>query len=151
MSIHAQYRLKIAAGGMVLALSGAGFAIGGWTYGIGKISQMGPGFLPFALGMLLLALGLAEMSRAWLATQVAASGRIDWRATLAILGSLLAFGSTVGWLGFDPAVFLTAFVASRAERQTALRRSLWLAAVLTVIADLLFLRALAMPLQVFGS
>jgi len=79
------------AGGLMLLL-GLGVALKGSTYRAGTLMHMGPGFLPTALGILLVLLGIAMLSISrvpfdWVVKLLAAAGLILF--VRGILGSLL--------------------------------------------------------------
>ncbi|MFS8115361.1 tripartite tricarboxylate transporter TctB family protein [Rhizobium jaguaris] len=46
------------AGGLLMMVVGSAFSYFGWAYDVGTLSQMGPGFMPVALGGILVLLGL---------------------------------------------------------------------------------------------
>lgn len=53
--------------GLIFAALGAAFAIGALGYELGSLLEMGPGYLPLALGLVLAGLGLATVVKAYVA------------------------------------------------------------------------------------
>ena len=47
------------AAGLIYVLAGAGFSLGALNYKIGEAARMGPGWFPFWVGILLIAVGFA--------------------------------------------------------------------------------------------
>jgi hypothetical protein len=57
-------------GAAVLVLVGAGFALGGASYGVlNEEGRIGTGFLPFVSGLLMVVFGIAVAVETWLATR----------------------------------------------------------------------------------
>jgi hypothetical protein len=55
---------KDMAAGLIYVAAGAGFGLGAFNYKLGDAARMGPGWFPFWVGMLLIAVGLATMATA---------------------------------------------------------------------------------------
>jgi hypothetical protein len=53
--------------GLIFAGLGAAFAIGALRYELGSLLEMGPGYLPLVLGLVLAGLGLATVAKAYVA------------------------------------------------------------------------------------
>lgn len=121
------------------------------TLPLGSARQMGPGYFPFAVGFILLALGLIIGGQALqLRTPEAIGQIVSLRAMLAILAAPVVFGLTVRSLGFVPAIILTALVATLGSNRANLARSLLLAAALTAFCVLVFSIGVGTNLPLFG-
>ena len=82
------------AGGLMILL-GLGAALEGQNYNIGTMRQMGPGFMPVALGVVLVLIGItiAGASLAGVADdgESALPAQPDWRGWLCIIAGPLLF------------------------------------------------------------
>jgi uncharacterized membrane protein len=143
------YRDLIA--GIVLASFGlfvALHAIGHYT--VGEASRMGPGYFPAALGWILVVLGLVIALLAFRHTvQVLHPPPVSWRALIAVPAAILVFSLLVERLGLVPATVALTGVAVLAEKPFNPRRTILLAAGLSLISWLIFTVALGMTLPAF--
>jgi putative tricarboxylic transport membrane protein len=137
--------------GALMILFGAITAHDGTTYPIGTLRQMGPGFFPVSLGILLILLGLIIA-----ATAMNAAGEdrspVDLRAQLRgwlciIAGPVLfiVLGQIGGLL---PAAFSCVFVSALGDRDNGIKNSAVLAAGITVFGILLFSYLLKIPMPI---
>lgn len=126
-------------------LLGGYVAWGGWGYSIGTLSNIGPGFFPFALGSILVLCGLGVGAQAL--REVDAAVSMSLRPYLAIPGAIILFALTINRLGVIPAVVLTTAVASLADRSSTVRGTLLLVAGLVVLVYVVFVMILRIPLD----
>lgn len=122
----------------------------GSNYPIGSLRQMGPGYFPIALGVLLIFLGglIAATATAGNDAEEAALPHAEWRGWAGILGGPILFillGRTTGML---PATFACVFVAALGDRETTLKGALILATGVTVFGVILFHSLLKLPMPV---
>lgn len=126
--------------GLMFAAVGGAFAWGAREYEIGEAARMGPGYFPFALGILLAILGMVIMFQAFTSGPPGGDriGTFAWRPMIFILGANLAFGALLAGV---PALGLPAFglviatyamvvIASYARPGANLKESLILASIL---------------------
>src|SRR5260221_10212037 len=80
-------------GGALVILLGTGAVAIGRTYEIGKLSRMGPGFFPVALGCILVLAGAAIAVTATLPHESSEEETLppEWRGWFCIIASLIAF------------------------------------------------------------
>jgi hypothetical protein len=116
---------------------------------IGTAFRMGPGYAPLALSVVLVLLGAIILLSAFKGAHEA-MGPIAWRGLAFILPAPILFGLTVRPLGFVPAVFLAALLASFAAPRMRPLGALLLALGVTVFATLVFSYALGLPFRRFG-
>ncbi len=141
------------AGGLMI-LFGLGAALKGSTYGLGTLMQMGPGFMPTALGVILVLIGIAIAIPA--ASMAPGEGedilpaQREWWGWLCILMSPVAFIALGTYGGMAPAIFACVFVAALGDRQTNLKSAAILAAVVTVFGVMLFHYLLRIPMPLFA-
>jgi len=140
------------AGGLMI-LFGLIMALKGPTYSLGTLMHMGPGFLPTALGVILIGLGVAI---AMTAIPVAEGVDEDllpenpqWFAWACILASPLAFILFGSIGGLAPATWACVFVASLGDRTATWKGCLFLATLITFFGVLLFHYVLQIPMPVF--
>jgi len=141
-------RANLACGAIFIAF-GLFFALQSLGLDIGTAFRMGPGFFPLALAVVLILLGAVIVGQA-LRVEGEAIGKIAWRGLLLILPAPIFFGLTVRGLGFVPAIFITALIASFASIKMTLVQALLISAVLTVFSTLVFVEALGLPFRLFG-
>jgi len=150
-------------GGLMMALGGY-VAVQGFAYRVGGLTRMGPGFLPVALGVMLVLVGVVLLLRAGAApvvvalpeTMLAEDGEpagAEWRAWGLILFSIVAFVTIGRWGGLAPATFAIVFISALADRDNTPRQAATLAAAMTVVAAVVFHWALQIqfPLLQWGS
>ena len=141
------------AGGLMLLL-GLFIAIKGLSYRTGTLMHMGPGFLPTALGFILVALGLVIGASALSPSEPGESDeRIlpehrQWWAWLCILASPVAFIVFGRHFGMIPATFACVFVAALGDKNATLKSTVVLAAVVTAFGVVLFSYFLQVPMPV---
>ncbi len=138
--------------GALMMLFGLVMSVHGPSYSLGTLMHMGPGFLPTALGIILIGLGIA--------IAMAAVGVPDgededilppqpqWFAWACILTSLLVFIVFGTYGGLAPATFACVFVASLGDHKANWLASLILSAIITVFGVLLFHFVLQIPMPV---
>jgi len=134
-------------GGLLVVL---GVACGWYAtrYNIGTLTRMGPGYFPTALGFLLAFLGLLILLPAL--RRRGDFPVVHWRPLVAILLAIAAFGLTVREIGVVPATFLMTGIAAVAQPGVPVIRTLLLAAGLSALAVIIFLRALGVLLPMFN-
>ena len=134
-------------GGLLVVL---GVACGWYAtrYNIGTLTRMGPGYFPTALGFLLAFLGLLILLPAL--RRQGDFPVVHWRPLVAILLAIAAFGMTVREIGVVPATFLMTGIAAVAQPGVPVIRTLLLAAGLSALAVIIFLRALGVLLPMFN-
>ena len=139
------------AGGLMILL-GLIAASEGQNYNIGTLRQMGPGFFPVALGILLIFLGLLIAGTS-LGVNVDGDDtvlpeKLEWRGWFCILAGpalFIIFGK-IG--GLVPATFACVFVSALGDRSTTVKGAAVLAAGVTVFGVVLFSYLLKMPMPV---
>lgn len=147
----ARARADLMAGAIFVAF-GLFFSVGALLQlEIGTTSEMGPGFFPLALGAVLVLLGALVAAEGVVGGEDRPIGRLPWRAALLIAAALLFFGLTVRVLGLLPALFVALLLPAFAARHTSRRVAVAIAVGLTVLSVLIFVVALRLPLQLFGT
>ncbi len=113
---------------------------------VGSAREMGEGFFPLVMSVLLIGLGIAiAATGVWRAS--APVERIAWRAPLLVTLAVLVFAVALEGLGVAIAVALCVIVASIAGGSVQVRRVLILAMVLAAIVLAVFVWGLGLPLR----
>ncbi|HYX01249.1 MAG TPA: tripartite tricarboxylate transporter TctB family protein [Reyranella sp.] len=140
------------AGGLMI-LFGLIMALKGPTYNLGTLMHMGPGFLPTALGVILIGLGVAIAATAIPVPEGEDEDLLpaepQWFAWACILASPLAFILFGAIGGLAPATWACVFVASLGDRSATWKGCLILATVITIFGVSLFHFVLQIPMPVF--
>jgi Tripartite tricarboxylate transporter TctB family len=136
--------------GLLLILVGLVAAEQGANYKLGSLTNMGPGFMPAALGGLLAILGILIAGSEALSKrpQEVAQMRPDWLGWLCIIGGPIVFILLAERVGMAPAAFGCVFVAALGDRTTTWREAALLAAGVTVFGVVLFNVFLGVPLSI---
>jgi len=149
-------------GGALLGAAGAAAVVAGAGYGLGSLRQMGSGFYPAALGVLLALIGavlFAGASRAPGDDDAAAPAGtahlagpvVQWRGWLCILGGALSFVVLGQHGGLVPASFVSVFVAALGDRGNSVRDAALLAALMTILGVVVFHYGLHLLLPLFSA
>jgi putative Ca2+/H+ antiporter (TMEM165/GDT1 family) len=138
------------AGGLMILL-GLGIALKGTTYRAGTLMHMGPGFLPTALGVILVLIGIAIAAVALNETEE--DQRIlpespQWWAWFCILISPVFFIFFGRYFGMIPATFSCVFIAAMGDKNATWLSSIVLSAIITVFGVVLFAYFLQVPMPI---
>jgi hypothetical protein len=149
------FRRDFCAGGLMI-LFGLVAAVNGPNYHVGTLMHMGPGFMPTALGVILVILGVAIAGTASVGAtdgDEVDSGKLlpehpQWLAWLCILSGPLMFVIFGSIGGMAPATFMCVFVSALGDRLSTWKTSLVLATAITISGVLLFHYLLQIPMPV---
>ena len=137
--------------GLMFIGFGAAAVVIGRDYPMGSAMRMGPGYFPLSLGILLIVMGGIIAAKGFLAEAGEPIGGLALRPVILIVAAFIFFGVTVRGLGVVPALFITVLVAALARERTSPPLALATAASLTVVSVLLFIVALQLRLQLWGT
>jgi hypothetical protein len=142
-------RHGVFAGGIFIAIAGL-FAMQGLRYEFGTLLQMGPGFFPVVLAVVLAALGVSVVMTGLRKPLEAVDGPVPWRSIVLICLSLAIFAWGARLLGLVPVVLLSTFLAAMASRRNSVASAAAMAVILAVLCWLVFKVGLAVTLPTFG-
>lgn len=117
---------------------------------IGTASEMGPGYFPLALAVLLGGLG-ALLAVTSLRLDGAPVSNFEWRGFVLITLAIIAFGASIQRLGFVPAVVITVGLSTLASRRFTRRSAILLTAILLAFCWAVFVWGLGLPVRLFGA
>jgi len=121
------------------------------NYRMGTLRSMGPGYMPFALSIVLAGLGAITAIMSQLLPPQDFSGReLDWRKVIPVTLGVLVFALTVTKFGLVAATVLLVMVSSFADKRFNFKKSFYLAVALCLIAWIVFVFLLQMTIPVFG-
>lgn len=115
---------------------------------LGTTTRMGPGMFPTALCVLLVIFGIIVLVPAL--SRAGEMPRIDKAPLAAILLSILAFALMVRPFGVVPAVIVMTAISSRADSKLSLLGTAILAALLALLAALIFPIGLGLLIPIFA-
>ena len=147
--------------GLLFTGLGVSFTCGSFSYQVGVASQMGAGYFPLLLGILLTALGTAIMAQA-VVMETGDAERIGpwaWKPLIYILCANLAFGALLMGLssiklpamGMVVGIYILTIVSSLASRRFKISEVLILATVLAVGSYLAFIALLKLQIPLWPA
>jgi uncharacterized protein (DUF486 family) len=129
--------------GLVMAFKGPG-------YRLGSLMHMGPGFMPTALGIVLISLGIAIAGTALSVPEGEDEDLLpanpEWFGWACILAGPICFILFGSYFGLIPATFMCVFVSAFGDRTATLKGSFLLATFVTVFGVALFSYVLQVPM-----
>jgi hypothetical protein len=140
--------------GIMFAGFGATFAILAQAYDIGTLRQMGPGWFPLALGLLLTVLGIlivfnAAPQRPGADDKDDAIEPFGWREFLLVLLSIAFFALLLPYLGVIVAIVLMVVTSALAGHEKKPLEVVIVAVALSVACYVIFIYGLGVPLPVW--
>lgn len=138
--------------GALMVLIGLVAALNGREYSMGTLRQMGPGYFPVALGIVLIFLGIliaGTASAGGPPDEDAALPHSEWRGWFCIIAGPVLFIILGKLGGMLPATFACVFVSALGDRTATLKGSFLLAAGVTFFGVLLFSYVLQIPFPMF--
>ncbi len=124
------------------------FLLDGVRYRFGSPAEMGPGFFPRVLSLLLLVIGVVVMLRA-VRSDAAALDKLHLRPLALVCAALLVFAATLTTLGLVAAALCVVVLSTFAGGRSAWWEIVLLAVGLSVFSAILFVYALGQPIPVW--
>lgn len=144
-----QGRARRAVSGGALLLAGLVMLFFAWSYPTGTLNQMGPGFIPQTIGILLSCLALAIIVIDMRAPEVEPAGAMHWRGLIFISAAMIIFAVLVDVAGLVPSVFLAVAVSMFADTHARPLSVLIYTVIATFLGWLLFIVGLELPIPAF--
>ena len=143
------------AGGFMV-LFGLVAVINGPSYRMGTLMHMGPGFMPTALGVLLICLGVVISGTAAVTPMGSEEderilpAQPEWLAWALILAGPLAFIVFGKFGGMIPGTFACIFISALGDRSATWKSAIGVATVVTFFGVLLFHNLLKIPMPIWN-
>lgn len=141
--------LRRALSGGVLLILGLVMLVVAWGYPVGRLTQMGPGFIPRIIGLSICGLAIAIMVIDIISERQPRDGAMHWRGLAFISAAILIFAALVDGFGLVPAMFLAVAVSMLADDRARPLSVLLYASLATFGGWLLFLVILELPIPAF--
>lgn len=135
--------------GAIFIAVGLAAMIMGQDYPMGSAGRMGPGYFPTVLGGLLAVLGVVSVARS-LFRPGETIGRFAIKNLLLVLGATVLFGVLVRDAGIVVAIIALVLLGGLASSKFRFGPYAVLAVGMAVFAVLVFVKALGLPMPVFG-
>ncbi|MFM0116880.1 tripartite tricarboxylate transporter TctB family protein [Paraburkholderia nemoris] len=139
------------AGTLMMVIGGATM-VQARTYELGTLRDMGPGYFPFAIGVLmaLTGVGIALGARHPAPELIEEKPfRFEWRGWLCVSLSIVAFIVLGHFGGLLPATFAIVFISALGDRDNTWKSALMLAVVMSVVCVVVFWFLLRVQLPLF--
>ena len=131
-----------------MALGATGFFVA-LSYPFGSLQEMGPGFFPRVLGVILIGFGVATLLKG-LRTGERVEGTWSWVPLLLLSAALIAFGWLMERFGLLPALTVLVVLSALAGKEFCWRETVVLTAVLCLLAVAIFVWGLGLPYALFS-
>lgn len=136
------------AGLLFLALGAGGFYVA-LSYPFGNVQQMGPGFFPRTLGVILAGFGVVTMVRG-LRSGARVEGGWAWFPMVVLAAALVAFGWLMERVGLLPSLVVLTIASAYAGREFKLGEAVLLAIAMCALAWAIFIWGLGLPYPLFA-
>jgi Tripartite tricarboxylate transporter TctB family len=133
----------------IYLIVGIGTLVIAHDYPMGTATRMGAAYFPTVLGGLLSLVGVLALLRSF-RSQGEPIAPFAWKSLFIITTAVLLFGALARGAGLVPAVVLLVLASAMASISFRWPTALALAAGLTVFCGLVFIKALGVPLPLFG-
>lgn len=134
--------------GLLFLIVGLLFSTWATSYTVGAASNMGPGYFPFMLGIILAILGVLNLLKSIASKEIKVPANIAWRPLILILLANILFGVLLPSMGLVVAIFALVIVSSHAMPNTPIKETILLATLLSVVGCIVFAWALGMPFTI---
>ncbi len=138
-------------GGVTMICVGLLFIWFGRELQVGNSFQMGPGYFPTMLSLLLMAIGVLIIVQSLIVEGEAGEPEAwNWKAYFLVILGPVGFGLLLSGLGLAPTMLLLIVGVATASRYANWRHSILLGLCLSICSVVLFTKLLALPVQAFG-
>lgn len=135
--------------GLLFIAIGAGAIAVALSYPFGTVQQMGPGFFPRVLGVILAGFGLVTIVRGLRSGEPVEGGWV-WGPLVVLTGALVAFGWLMERVGLIPSLVVLVVASAYAGSEFRWREMLVLAPVMVLLSVAIFIWGLGLPYPLFA-
>lgn len=136
------------AGLLFIAMGAGGFAVA-LSYPYGSVQQMGPGFFPRTLGVILAGFGVVTMIRG-LRSGEPVRGAWGWFPLAMLSIAMIAFGWLMEHVGMVPSLVVLVVASAWAGREFRWGEAALLAVAMSLLAVAIFTWGLGLPYDLFA-
>jgi len=138
--------------GLLFLFFGIASTVSSRSYSIGTAAKMGPGYFPFALGLMLVLLGLVISLRSLSkGREVRKKALIKVRPVFFVLSSVVLFGLLLLPFGLILSTILLILISSMASEEFKMRVAILNALVLLIIVLIIFVYFLQFQIPVLPA
>jgi hypothetical protein len=138
--------------GVMFVAFGLFFAGFGATYSIGTAANMGPGYFPTALGVIVILLAIAILLKSLAPSAPAETAEpLYWRVLALILGPVVLFGLLLDFIGLIAALVVLIAIACYASHEFSWKATLATAGVLLAACLTVFVWGLKLQFQLWPA
>lgn len=138
-------------GGVTMIFVSLLFVWFGQDLQVGNAFQMGAGYFPMMLSLLLAIIGALMLAQSFVvAGEKEDSAPPNWKAYALILFGPIFFGLALSGLGLAPTIFFVIIAVATASAYADWRHSIFLGVFMAVCSVILFTRLLSLPVSAFG-
>lgn len=144
----------LASAGIIAAI-GLITIIASLEYNMGTVRNMGPGYFPMILGVLLMIFSVGIVvfdvlfKRPSHDPEASSKSKINWRSLIALSAAIVLFALTIDRLGLAPAIFLTVYISCQADSKISQFKACVLAGCMSIFCILVFKLGLGLQVEVF--
>jgi uncharacterized membrane protein len=143
---------KDVAAGLLYITFGAAFSLGALNYKLGDPSRMGPGWFPFAIGLLLVVVGALTALAGVRATAAEEKvQRLELAPLAWVISAVVLFGLLLQPMGLVVALTALVFVSSRASHEFTWKGTLASAVVLILFSYGVFIWGINLQISLWPS
>lgn len=136
--------------GVIFTAVGVGFLLMAREHRLGTASEMGPGYFPTLLSVVLIGVGCILLVRSFFMRENTPI-LYKLRPIILITLSLSMFALTVNRLGVPAATFIASMIAAYGGDQFRWKSAIIMSALLSAFCWLVFIKALGLPFPAVGS
>lgn len=138
-------------GGVTMIFISLLFVWFGQDLQVGNAFQMGAGYFPMLLSLLLGVIGALMIMQSFVvAGEKEDSVPANWKAYALIIFGPIFFGLTLSGLGLAPTIFFMIIAVATASAYANWRHSILLGLFMAICSVILFTRLLSLPVSAFG-
>ena len=142
-------------GGTLIFATGLGVTIHSISFEIGSLNQMGPGFFPIVLGLILTTCGVAiaakgRSSESNSRDEINVKPPAEWRAWALIIIGIASFIALARIAGLIVATFFIVFISALGDRDNSWKSAALLALLMVAVSVIIFWWALQIQLPLFA-
>lgn len=116
---------------------------------MGTARNVGPGYFPLSLAVILLLLGILIVISAFREHHPELVEALDWRGAAMVTAAIISYSLTIRPLGFIPALTIATIIASFAPHQISIKRTVIMTPLVVAACWLIFVKGLGMSVRLF--